>query len=395
MNYIIAMSIASFSISAAVGPYFQLALRNKGYSQSLVGMIMALAQISAIMLPLIIGNISDKQKKRKYLLIMCAIGTFTGYGIGYLTGSIYLTLISIFFGSGFFWSILPLQDSLIVGYYKGDSIMYSKVRSLGTASFIVVLVLFVVTHFPNKTSNISISLAITGLSLSLVIITFILPKSVEKESFNMPLYVSIPNKVAKKCAKKGAKEQWYDPGFKLLLFIIALSRFTNSIPDRLIASYMVENLHMGSFFVLFFAWGATTEFFLMRIAGKSIQQKKVQPWVWILVGSMMEAVRIAFYVLIPNTLGLFLGQSLNGLTFGAFHIGVMSYISSHVDTKHFGKALSWYWSGTVNFPVAIGAFFGGFIIENFGYTTLFLAYIPASILASILCFINRKKFICK
>jgi len=387
LNYLLAICVSSHTIIASAASYLQIGLRNKGYSHSLVGILLAICQIAAIVFPLVIGNISDRTKTKKLLLIFCGIGTLIGYNLAYLTGNLVFVILGLIVGSGFFWAIFPLQDSLINGYLKGDSTKYSKIRSAGTAGFVATSLLFAITKIPDETNNISITSVITVFTLIFLVTLFLLPKAVETESLNMNVYKK----------EEGVKDngKWYDSAFILMLIVIAFSRFTNSIVDRLLASYMVENLHMGSNFVLYIAWGAICEFFCMRFAGRTLTNKKVQPWVWIFVGSVMMVVRMLLYAFWPTKVGFVIAQTLHGFTFGAFHVSVINFISSHVDSKHSSKAMSYYWAGTVNFPITLGAFLGGFIIERYGYFVLFLAYLPSSVIASILCFVNRKKFICK
>ncbi|MFA7108338.1 MAG: MFS transporter [Sphaerochaetaceae bacterium] len=387
MNYLLVVCASSHAIIASAASYLQIGLRNKGYSHSLVGILLGICQIAAIVFPIVIGNISDKTKKKKFLLVLCGVGTLVGYNLAYLTGNIIFVIFGLIIGSGFFWAIFPLQDSLINGYLKGDSTKYSKIRSAGTAGFIVSSLVFAITKIPDETNNISITLVISVFTLAFLVIMSLLPKSIEEESLNMNVYKK----------EEGVKDngKWYDSAFILMLIVIAFSRFTNSIVDRLLASYMVENLNMGSNFTLYFAWGAVCEFFCMRFAGRTITKKKVQPWVWIFIGSLMLVVRMLLYAFWPTKVGFLIAQSLHGFTFGSFHVAVINFISSHVDSKHSSKAMSYYWAGTVNLPVTVGAFLGGFIIEKYGYFILFLAYLPASVIASILCFANRKKFICK
>ena len=49
-----------------------------------------------------------------------------------------------------------------------------------------------------------------------------------------------------------------------------------------------------------------------------------------------------------------------------------------------------YWSLATNLPEMLGALFGGFIIDSYGYPMLFLSYSFFPLLAVILSFVFKK-----
>ena len=101
---------------------------------------------------------------------------------------------------------------------------------------------------------------------------------------------------------------------------------------------------------------------------------------------MALVIRLLLY-LIPGLLPFILAQTLHGLTFGALHLSATSYIADNVDSSHYDLGMTMYWSLATNLPELIGALFGGFIIESFGYSMLFLSYSVFPLIGFVLSYV--------
>ena len=143
-------SIASFS------PYLQIIFRNKGYSHSLSGSLIALCQLSAIIMPLLISSLSDKRGKTKLMIILCGIFSITLSFPFLLSESFPIVVVAAFLLNGFFWCLNPLADGFINRKLSGDSSKYGIIRAMGTLSYVTALILFGVTGFPHEDENSSI-----------------------------------------------------------------------------------------------------------------------------------------------------------------------------------------------------------------------------------------------
>ncbi|MCF0237024.1 MAG: MFS transporter [Sphaerochaetaceae bacterium] len=199
-----------------------------------------------------------------------------------------------------------------------------------------------------------------------------------------------PNiKVKVKKEKEPFSFKFFSSSYYLMLFIIAITRIGNSVIDRLLSSYMVEVLNVGSRFTLFVALGAFSEMFMLIFGSKLVQKGKTSPWFMIVLSTAGLFLRLLLFRFSKN-LGIFaLAQVFHMFTFGALHVGITAFMTENVEPQHYTLAMSFYWSVASFFPLSIGSFFGGFIIDAFGYDTLFTTYMVFPLIALFMLFIFK------
>lgn len=378
MKKLIILSMSAQVIMAAFCPYQQIILRNKGYSHSLCGVLIALTQLSAIILPLIISTFSDKTSKAKSFIFFSAFFALA-FSIPYLLSlNIYVVVITAFIMCGLIWSINPLCDGYINRALKNDTSRYGAIRSMGTLSYMVILILFSLSGFPNESDNKSILLALT-ICFSVLLVAVLFVKEIKSDE---------------KKKESGAffSFSWFPKRFYIFMLIIAITRIAHSIVEKLLSSYMVEDLKLGRFFLLFVALGAFCEFLCMILFSYLRRKNKVNSWDLLVLSSVGLALRLLLY-LVPSVWAFTVAQMLHGLTFGANHVAATGYAADNVAPEHYGVAMTLYWSLAVNLPQMMGAFGGGFIIESFGYPMLFLSYSIFPIIGIILSFVLKKTLI--
>lgn len=363
------ISIASFA------PYLQLIFRNKGYSHSLSGTLIALCQLSSIIMPMIISSISDKRGRTKPMIVLCGILSIVLSFPFLLSGNILVVVVASFLMNGFFWCINPLADGYINRKLSGDSSKYGVIRAMGTLSYVSTLILFGLSGYPKENSNPSI-LGVMMVSLPLLII-------------GVSLLKETPRKTEKSDEGKFFSLSWFPKRYYIFMSIVAVTRIGQAVVEKLLASYMTENLGLGDSFVLFIALGASFEFICMILFGKLKKKKVLSSTTILFISAVGLTVRLLLYLL-PGLPFFILAQTLHGLTFGALHVAATSYTSDNVDKNHYDLGMTIYWSLATNLPEMIGAFVGGFIIDGFGYPVLFLSYSLFPLVASILALIFKR-----
>lgn len=369
------LSMLTQTAVATLSPYLQIIFRNKGYSHSLSGTLIALCQLSAIIMPLIISSISDKRGRTKPMIILCGVLSIILAFPFLLSESTVIVAVSAFILNGFFWCINPLADGFINRKLSGDSSRYGTIRAMGTLSYVTALVLFGVTGFPHENDNSSILLC-----MMIFIPLLVLGASFLKE-----------DKRVEKKEEKGKlfSFSWFPKRFYIFMGIVALTRVGQSVVEKLLSSYMTENLGLGDSFVLFIALGAVFEFFCMILFGKLNKKGILSSTTILTISAVGLTVRLLLY-LIPGLPAFILAQTLHGLTFGALHLCATSYTAANVDKNHYDLGMTLYWSLATNLPEMLGALVGGFIIDSFGYPTLFLSYSFFPLLAVILSLVLKK-----
>lgn len=248
------LSMLTQATIATLSPYLQIIFRNKGYSHSLSGSLIALCQLSAIIMPLIISSLSDKRGKTKPMIIICGILSILLSFPFLLSGNFLVVVVSAFLLNGFFWCLNPLADGFINRKLSGDSSKYGVIRAMGTLSYVTALVLFGITGFPHENDNASILTCMMIFLPFLVLGALFLKEEKREKAVN----------------EKGKlfSFSWFPKRFYLFMGIVALTRIGQSVVEKLLPSYMTENLGLGDSFVLFVALGAVFEFFCMIIFGK-------------------------------------------------------------------------------------------------------------------------------
>ena len=369
------LSMLTQATIATLSPYLQIIFRNKGYSHSLSGTLIALCQLSAIIMPLIISSLSDKRGKTKPMIILCGVLSILLSMPFLLSESFPVVVVSAFLLNGFFWCLNPLADGFINRKLSGDSSKYGVIRAMGTLSYVTALVLFGITGFPHENDNSSI-LTCMMIFLPLLVLGSLFLKE---------------DKIEKAVGAKGRlfSFSWFPKRFYLFMGIVALTRIGQSVVEKLLPSYMTENLGLGDSFVLFVALGAVFEFFCMIIFGK-LNRKGILSSTTILTISAVGLVARLLLYLVPGLPAFILAQTLHGLTFGALHLCATSYTAANVDKNHYDLGMTLYWSLATNLPEMIGALCGGFIIDSFGYPMLFFSYAFFPLLAVILSIVFKK-----
>ena len=372
----------NFSLQAAVSaisPYTQLLLRNKGYSHSLVGVIVAIGQVASIFFPVLFGMLSDRTRKTRLLFVVLAAGTAIAFVPTAISGSVAVTIVCFFVASALFWSINPMNDGYENRVLGGDSSKYGVVRAMGTLGYLVCLVVFALTGFPVETDNRSIALCtVVTLSVFCFMVLFAPkdePKSVEPQG-NEGRFFSF---------------DWFSSKFYLMMFVVALTRIAEAVIDKLLSSYMTEDLNLGGRFALFVALGAASEFVMMVVGGRLMQKGKVSAYGLIVMSAIGMIVRLLIYRFFPTIAAFTVAQLLHSFTFGALHIGVSKFVAQNVNESHYSLAMSFYWAIATNLPEMIGVLAGGFVIDIFGYGTLFASYVVFPVLALVICLANRRK----
>ena len=361
-------------IVATISPYTQILLRNKGYSHFLVGLIVAIGQLGSIVMPLAISSLADRTRKTKLIFLVLTVICVAFFFPAALSGSLLVTVLSYFVVCGSYLSISPLIDGYQTRLLKGDAEKYGFARSAGTMGYVIALALFSLTRFPDESDNMSIATCLAVFSAVFMIMVFIIPDDLPPDRSRR---------------RRRSISGLFSSRFYILMIIVGLTRMAHAVPDRLLSSYMVENLGLGGNFALFVSLGALSEFVMMILGGVLLEKKKTTPYTLVVIACIAIAVRLAIYRLFPTIPGLICAQLLHSLTFGSFHIAVTHFISQNVRKEHYSVAMSFYWAIATNLPGMLGALLGGFAIDSLGFNHLFSLFTLFPLAALFIAFSCR------
>ncbi|OQB03380.1 MAG: putative 3-phenylpropionic acid transporter [Spirochaetes bacterium ADurb.Bin215] len=85
-------------------------------------------------------------------------------------------------------------------------------------------------------------------------------------------------------------------------------------------------------------------------------------------------IRNLVYAVFPTFGGAVAGQLFHSICFGLFHPAAVVFISERVPRRYLAVGLTLYTSFSMGLASVIGNVIGGFVIEGFGYRTLFVFF---------------------
>ena len=273
---------------AVVAPYTQIIFRNKGYSNSLVGIVTAVGQIASIIVPIFMCMLADRTRKTKLMVLLLVIASTALLIPSALSPSLALTFVLFFLASSCYWSVNPMLDGYENRLFRGNSTSYGMARSAGTMGYVVALLVFGLTGFPDETSNRSICLCLLIATLIFLLVMLRSPKDIQV------------NPAEEDRTKKAFSFRWFSGKYYLMILIVALSRFSHCVPDKFLAVYMTEVLGLGDKFTLMIALGAFAEFVMMLAGGRFLQTGKARSYTFVLLASAGLVVRLMIYYFTQN-----------------------------------------------------------------------------------------------
>lgn len=373
-------------LNGAVANYTQILLRNKGWSFSLIGVLLAVGQITTILGPMVICALAERKGTEKKALLICAALSLVFHIPFVLSGSKALTLASYVISCAFIWSLNPLADGIINKHCSltGKN-YYGRIRATGTAGYVIIMFLFSVLAWPQEGNNNQILMNIGVFTALFMLFAMITPNAgrtahtVDRDPDSREVF----------------RFSWFDCRFYTIMLIIGFSRVAVAVIDKMLMGYMTEEMGLGRWFTAFIALGALAEFFVLIVSDRLLEGKQIKDYNLLLLSSFALVVRLLAYSFTRNIYVFAAAQMLHGLTFGGCHIAAIHWIHHNVPRKHYSVAMSFYHCVAINLPVLVGSLAGGFIVDALGYTSLFRIYALFPFISLVLGLINRKRYISK
>lgn len=371
-------------LNGAVANYTQILLRNKGWSYSLIGVLIALGQITTILGPMVITAMAERRGTEKKALLVCSILSLVFHIPFVLSGSKALTMVSYVISCIFIWSLNPLSDGIINKYCSltGRN-LYGKIRATGTAGYVLIMFLFSLLAWPGEGNNSQIMMNIALFTALFMLFAAATPDAGRDAHM-----------IDRKNDSEGFfRVSWFDRRFYILMLIIGFSKVAMAVIDKMLMGYMTEEMGLGRWFTAFIALGALAEFFVLIAGDRLLVKKHIRDYDLLLFSSFAIVVRLIIYSLTKNIYVFACAQLLHGLVFGGCHIAAIHWIHNNVPRKHYSVAMSFYHSVAINLPVMLGSLAGGFIVDGLGYGSLFRIYALFPLVSLILGLSNRKKYL--
>ncbi|MED5572814.1 MAG: MFS transporter [Pseudomonadota bacterium] len=289
-------------------PWWPIWLSSQGLSEVEIGDLLAFERIFIVVVSLIVAHYSDRTGHRRKILILFAVGMTGGYA---LFGA--ATVLWHFFAIAAFSAIcrsplIPLSDSITMTHVRREEAEYGKVRLWGTISFII-------GSYAGGgiLAYLSDDMILWGIVLSCVFVVvgfWVLP---DTRSEGVAPHLTAGFRLATR------------PIFILFVITVALSMTSHT------AVYVFGSLYWRGEGIseatisFFWAFGAASEIFVFWKGAALL--KRFGPVMLIFSGAAAGVLRWYLTGISTEVWILTIAQALHAFTFGAAHLGGMTFIN--------------------------------------------------------------------
>jgi PPP family 3-phenylpropionic acid transporter len=368
-----------FTAYATISPYITILVRSLGFSQTVTGLILGAAEVTAIAAPLFFGAWADKHRSYKAtLLFLLMLSLACAAAIFWIKNPLLCALFVPFMSAGY-RSVVPLSDAVIT-LNIGRTGNYGKIRAVGSLAFVLVTLALQITPVFRPVNAINIVFWNSVTIVALIGVVLCLPVS-----FLRPIRDPEPDVPVQSGGKSGSI--WV-PAFTLGMAVIFLNRLAFSPLQTYLSLYAVEYLQWDAV-GLIYAISAFSETPFIFLSNRLINRFGALKLIF--VTTIAVAVRLLCLALFPFKATLIVTQLLHSLTFGIFHPAAVTFIVTNVPPEKRAVGMAVYMSLGTGFPTFIGNIAGGAIIEHLGYRTLFGSFIIFALLAMLLYLVFKRE----
>jgi PPP family 3-phenylpropionic acid transporter len=388
--------IGSFLLPGVLSPYLSVLIRSYGYNHSVLGIILALCEAAAIASPFVMGFFADRFRCYRPVLLVSLFTSLICSALLLASKNLLLCAITLPVLAFGYRAVQPLIDAISTIKLGKDG-NYGKYRAIGSTTFFTCVVFFQYTPFisPNTSWNIAFWIAVN--SLLSVILMMVIPKGYFINDKRASRRLPSPPPAAKNAysgtrtaaasLRHGASHKLWTPLFTTGFSIIFLNRLAMSPISNFLSIYVIESLNWDAV-GLMWALSSGSEIPFIFLSKRLIRRFGAIPLIAVATAAIL--VRYAIITLFPSKAGIVLSQLTHSVCYGVFHPADVSFIAGCVKPEHRALGMSLYIALGTGVPTLLGAFGGGFIVERYGFSSLFLFFSTFAILALSLCLIMRK-----
>lgn len=376
-----------FAIYGVVAVYLPIVLTGMGYTATQVGFLLGIFEGAGVLLPLIISPIIEK--KGRYGLFLILMGLlmvviplpmvkFLGFG----ATAIFLSIYSF----GYKGSV-PLSDSLIQRFLKGGGDDYGKVRVAGSIGY-VVMTLLLQLFVPAGTARQYMVWMVASAGLFALSLFFV-PGILSSQGKNISAEENSPSPISSD-KKEGIWQTLaqFPSIFWMGLLLLFLGFFGLTPVTKMLALYTTEFLHSNAVGTLS-AISAASEIPFMFFSGRFL--RRYGSFKLLVFCTALVTVRLLLYIIFPNMTGAVLGQLLNSVTYGLYHPAAVVFVAQYAPKGKLMISMSLYSIFALGLASVLGNSLGGWMIDSFGYPTVFTTFAVFPLVGVLVYLFVRKK----
>lgn len=349
MRQLCAFYFVACAAGGIVMPFFNLHLKQIGFSDWQIGVVAAVPPLGRIVFPGFWGAVADRSQRRNLLMAVACAGMALMFA-GVLAAKTFAWMIVAFTLVQFFSTLTgPMLDASTLEIARRESFEYGQVRAWGSIGFVVAALAVgkLLDSFPTL-AGLGVALlcyvALAGIALRLP-----------------PLPAPPPKPGAERARRRDVLRQ---PFILVLLAASLLNQVAHGVYYNFFTIHLRDTGYAPFTIAFLWAFAVAIEVWFIFKSGALIRRFGAVPL--IVVALLAGAVRWGAYALSTSIWVFLLMQPLHAFTFGAFQMSAMHLIHDRfpeelrVSGQSFLMIASW-GAGSL-----IGALMSGWAVEVLG-----------------------------
>lgn len=312
--------VAMFGTVGVLGPFLPVWLDDRGLRPEEIGVIMAALTWVRVVVNPFAAHVADTTGRRKRLALLAAAGACVGLAAMTEAYGFWAILAVLAFTAACQGPVLPVGENLCLLTIRACGLEYGRLRSWGSVAFIVVVTAAGYWLETAPASHIAYMLLFGWL-------------------FILAAVACLPDLRAPPKREPGqgfrAAPAWRllkDVRFRLLLVAAAANMSAHAALNGFSSIHWKAAGISESEIGYLWSIGVVAEILLFRASAPIV--RKLGPGWLMALGAAGGVIRWFGLGLTTDFVALLLLQTLHGLTFGAAHLGAMTYLQRHVPAEN-------------------------------------------------------------
>lgn len=379
--------------------YVSVFLLSKGFSNSQIGIVVAVSGvISAFMQP-IVADFADRSKKVSLRLIISFWAVvIIAVAAGLLIPGLRILLIAVFYGVAIaaLQILTPLVNAIgMECINRGIPVNFGLARGIGSISYAVVSYLAGVLVAKYDTTVIPIMMILFYAILIIGILSFRFPDSSladSQEKYAEPTIKTQKGKIKGKLQEKSSANSFYKryTKFFVLLVGVTLSFISHNILNNYMFQIMQYHGGGSSEMGTALAIAATVE--LPTMLGFAFIVKRFSCGTLLKVSGTFFMIKTVLTLLAPNILGIYIAQGVQILGFALQVPASVYYVNQLMRPEDRVKGQA-FMTVTNTLGSIAGSLLGGVLLDALGVRALLLSATVVALAGMLITYVSTEKHI--
>ena len=385
-----AIQVLYYGSFCALMGYASVYLLDKGFTSSIIGIVLALVSVLSVFTQPAVGSFVDRNQKisiRKIVCLFVAVAVLFSIGLLFLGKGSFLILIFFVGVATFMMTITPLLNSMAFVFEKyGIEINFGLARGLGSAAYAIVSILL--GYLVEATGAYVLPIIYIILNILMIIVTysFVVPKNIRSQGM-------VETQEVEEVEEEQSQLSWIEFAKKYQKFIglclgLVLVYFTHTIINNFFIQVITPiggtESQMGT--AVFLA--AILELPAMACFSKLREKLGVNKLIAIAV--IMYIVKHAITAFAPNIIFIYVAQVFQMFSYAILTPATIYYVNTIISKSDSVKGQSLITMAYTGSGI-IANLIGGFMIDSIGVSAVLLIGVGISVLGAAVVIASLEK----